>query len=265
MDKYVINESSITGIADAIRNKTNSDDAMSPAEMTVKIMSIKVHEGDPVIEGVTITPTGEEIVKVPPNGVDGFGVVTVEGDPNLSPENIKEGVTIYGVEGTVVEGVDTFDATAVAADIMEGASAYVNGELVVGTHVCPEEPILSSVIATPNGVEFTLTPEDGVDGFTEVIVEGDENLSPENIKEGFSIYGVEGTMPEMKPTDIEVTSGVEDITVYPEDEYNCFDRIVVKGDSNLVPENIVKDVTIFDVTGVAESNLQVKKVEISAQ
>ncbi len=195
MKRYLVREGTMTAIADAVRNKTGSSEQLSPAGMAEKIALIRTYEGDPVLEGVTITPTGTEIVKVPPHGVDGFGIVTVEGDQNLVPENIREGVTVYGVEGSMTdEGLDTSDATATPDDIMEGATAYVDGALITGTHVCPPEPILGSVDVTPTGSTFNVVPEEGIDGFSVVTVSGDDNLIPDNIKAGVTVYGVEGIL-----------------------------------------------------------------------
>lgn len=42
---------------------------------------------------------GTDFVLSPPEGYDGFSSVNVIGDPNLKPENIAYGVTIYGVTG----------------------------------------------------------------------------------------------------------------------------------------------------------------------
>ena len=59
---------------------------------------------DPILESLTVTPTGETFTVTPEKGVDGFDSVKVKGDYNLSPENIAEGITIYGVEGTLKIG-----------------------------------------------------------------------------------------------------------------------------------------------------------------
>ena len=52
---------------------------------------------------------------------------------NLKPENLKQGVTCLGVEGTMQSGIDTSDASAVAEDISINKTAYVNGQKITGT------------------------------------------------------------------------------------------------------------------------------------
>ena len=52
---------------------------------------------------------------------------------NLLSENLKQGVTCLGVEGTMQAGIDTSDANATANDITINKTAYVNGEKVTGT------------------------------------------------------------------------------------------------------------------------------------
>lgn len=59
-----------------------------------------------------------------------------EKEEKIKPENIKSGVTIFDVEGTLEgegSGVDTSDATAVAGDILAGKTAYTNTGKIIGT------------------------------------------------------------------------------------------------------------------------------------
>lgn len=58
------------------------------------------------------------------------GAQTIAGDADLVAGNIKSGVNIFGVNGTF-----TSDATATAADIVDGETVYVNGSKVTGTLV----------------------------------------------------------------------------------------------------------------------------------
>ena len=66
------------------------------------------------------------------------GTQTIKGDSNLTAANIKSGVKIFNVTGSYAGssssgGTDTSDATATAANILSGKTAYVNGSKVTGT------------------------------------------------------------------------------------------------------------------------------------
>lgn len=54
----------------------------------------------------TVTPTKEGLSVVPDSGFDGMSKVTVNGDINLVSENIKEGVSVFGVEGNLKGGAE---------------------------------------------------------------------------------------------------------------------------------------------------------------
>lgn len=77
---------------------------------------------------IEINPSTKEQIK---EGL--FNKLTVPGDTDLIPENIKKGVNIFGVDGGF-DAVDTSDATATASDILKDKTAYVNGEKIVGTY-----------------------------------------------------------------------------------------------------------------------------------
>jgi hypothetical protein len=59
---------------------------------------------------------------------------TILGDEDLIAENVKQGVNIFGIEGTYTggSGIDTSDATATSDDIASGVTAYANGEKITG-------------------------------------------------------------------------------------------------------------------------------------
>ncbi|MGN1327202.1 MAG: leucine-rich repeat protein, partial [Clostridia bacterium] len=84
----------------------------------------------PELEELTITPSEENQTFI--SEKDGYSLVTVNGDSDLKPENIKEGVSIFGIEGKLA---DTSDADATENDISKGKTAYVNNEKIVGTFV----------------------------------------------------------------------------------------------------------------------------------
>lgn len=59
--------------------------------------------GGIIVEDATVTPSAVE-QKVEPQEGSLLGYVTVEGDANLTPANIKKGISIFGVNGAMEEG-----------------------------------------------------------------------------------------------------------------------------------------------------------------
>ncbi len=138
MAEYVIQGETLTGIADAIRAKSNKAGLIPTTSMAGEIMAIEtgstpdpVEQATPSIdvssgglitasatqgEGYvsagtksatkqltvqaeqTITPGTSD--KTIPSGRYLTGVQTIKGDPNLIAENIKSGVSIFGILGS---------------------------------------------------------------------------------------------------------------------------------------------------------------------
>ena len=64
-----------------------------------------------------------------------LNIILKEKKSKINPENIKTGIKIFDVEGSF-----TSDATATAENLLEGTTAYVNGEKIEG--VIPTNGVL---------------------------------------------------------------------------------------------------------------------------
>ena len=113
----------------ALQDKTV---APSTGGQTVKADDGSLGLGTVIVQGAplqhkTVTPAAEVQTVTPDSGYYGLAEVTVTVDENLTPANIREGVTIYGVAGTWqdVIYVDTVDDLPLEAE--EGLIAVVGG------------------------------------------------------------------------------------------------------------------------------------------
>lgn len=68
------------------------------AGKTAYVGGSKITGSAPAKEATTITPTTTD--QTVAAGTHLTGILTIKGDPNLLAENIKSGVTIFGIEGT---------------------------------------------------------------------------------------------------------------------------------------------------------------------
>lgn len=133
--------------------------------------------------------------------------ILADKEANLLPENLKKGVTLLGVKGTLDGGIDTSDATATADVISEGKTAYVNGNKITGTVRTYGKdmgwvPQLDSLQATPTGVQVGISPwynvmcEEGADITVSVsntkLVDA-LGITSDEIAKGSTILGIEGT------------------------------------------------------------------------
>ena len=87
-----------------------------------------------------------------------------EKEQKIIPDNIKNGVTIFGVTGTHQGGVDTSDATAQPINIDSGVTAYVDGKKITGT-----APLLNSA-----NLPYVLPQKESYIGKSEVLPFGNE-------------------------------------------------------------------------------------------
>lgn len=81
MSKVLVNESSLTGIANAIRGKNGSTTTYKPSEMAAAITAIS-GAAEPIIEALDVTSNGTYTA---PDGVDGYSPITVNVPQDGSP------------------------------------------------------------------------------------------------------------------------------------------------------------------------------------
>lgn len=205
-----------------------------------------------------------DFIEVPAEGFYGIGKVTVVGDADLVPANIKYGVNILGVTGTYAPA-DPALASATKTITSNGKhtiyppSGYVGMTRLVLTVDVPTTPVvvdavLQSKSVTPGYSSKTVTPDSGYNGLSSVTVAGDPDLIASNIREGVTIFGVTGSYVKTEIIDAvlqykSVTPGRSSQNVYPDSGYNGLSRVYVAGDSSLIPSNIREGVTIFGVAG----------------
>lgn len=154
---------------------------------------------------------------------------------SVKADKLLVGYTAHGADGEVINGActydaDTQDATAVAAEILTGKTAYNKGVKVTGT--MKNNGAVAGVIST-KAEEYTV-PQGYHDGGGKVAIAEteQEKIIAENIREGVSILGVTGTMTGLEDVKAEsktVTPSTVEQTVLPDtaNGYNYIAQVTV--------------------------------------
>ena len=151
----------------------------------------------------------------------------------VEASKLLKGFTAHGADGEPVNGsctfdADTSDATASAAEILKGKTAYKNGQKLTGS--MPNNGAVNGTISTKDGT-YTV-PQGFHDGSGKVGLDATEKgkLIPENIREGVTVLGVEGTMSgteDAKPQAKSVTPSFEEQQILPDAGYNYLSQVTV--------------------------------------
>ena len=159
-------------------------------------------------------------------------LMDLTGDTVVADKLLK-GYKAHGKDGAPITGTCTFDAdtseaTAGAAEILQGKTAYAVGSKVTGSMPNNGAKTLNvaekgTTVPIPQGYH------DG-SGVAQLDPTEAEKLVPKNIREGITVFGVEGTMSGsegMKPQAKSVTPSFSSQQVLPDTGYNCLSQVTV--------------------------------------
>lgn len=157
---------------------------------------------------------------------------------DLTADTVKEdkllkGYTAHGADGELITGTcdfdaNTQDANAADAEILIGKTAYVKG--VKKTGIMKNNGAVAGKISTKDG-KYTI-PQGYHDGSGTVQIDATEQakIIPNNIRDGVSILGVQGTMSGsegIKPQSKEVAPAFEVQTILPDTGYTHLSQVTV--------------------------------------
>lgn len=153
---------------------------------------------------------------------------------DITPDKLAKGIKAHDKSGAPIVGTNTYDAdtsdaTANAAEILNGKTAYAGGQKLTGT-MPNNESVTLDITEADKSVPIPMGYHDG-GGKAEIAPAEAAKLIPKNIREGVTVLGVAGTMSgseNMKPQAKTVTPTFEQQEILPDANYNCLSQVTVK-------------------------------------
>ena len=159
-------------------------------------------------------------------------LIDLTGD-TVDAAHVLDGFTFHDKSGAPVTGTctydsDTSDDTAAVGEILSGKTAHARGALLTGT--MPNNGAQMGSISTKE--QEVIIAQGYHDGSGKVSISADEQakLVPNNIREGITILGVEGTMSGSESVVAQARSVTPKFTqqvISPEDGYTHLSQVTV--------------------------------------
>lgn len=152
---------------------------------------------------------------------------------DITPDKLAKGIKAHDKSGAPIVGTNTYnadtsDATANAAEILNGKTAYAGGQKLTGT-MPNNESVTLDITEADKSVPIPMGYHDG-GGKAEIAPAEAAKLIPKNIRKGVTVLGVAGTMSgseNMKPQAKTVTPTFEQQEILPDANYNCLSQVTV--------------------------------------
>lgn len=179
----------------------------------------------------------------------GNTLIDLTGD-TVTADKLLSGITAHGKDGELVTGACTFDVdsndeTVAVAEILKEKTAYARGTKLIGT--MPNNGAVTGKISTKEG-SYTI-PQGYHDGSGEVSIDATEQakIIAQNIREGVTILGVEGSMSGSEGVKAQaktvIPSSVQQI-VMPDAEYTHLSQVTVEKIPYVESENSAGGTTV---------------------
>lgn len=179
----------------------------------------------------------------------GNTLIDLTGD-TVTEDKLLKGITAHGKDGGAVTGtctydVDSNDATVAVAEILDGKTAYARGAKIVGT--MPNNGAATGKIITKDGAY--IIPQGYHDGSGKVSIDATEQakIIAQNIREGVTILGVEGSMSGnegVKAQAKTVTPSSAQQTILPDTGYTHLSQVTVEKIPYVESENSAGGTTV---------------------
>jgi hypothetical protein len=168
----------------------------------------------------------------------------------ITPQDLASGKTSHDKSGKPIVGVNTYDSdtsddTATAPEILANETAHARGTALTGT--MPNNGAVNGTISTLNG--DYIIPIGYHDGSGKVAISPTEKtkIIGDNIRQGVTILGVEGTMSGSEDVNAQsktVTPTATAQTVTPDTGYNYLSQVTVNAIPYVESDNSAGGVTV---------------------